>query len=516
MTRRLRLQFDRADEFQREFDRNIAKGGVFVPGVCDLELREIVEIELDLAFCGRTSTLEAEVVHVVAQDTAPTPSAAGAAVQFLRSAPEVRHELAAVRPAPAAEASAASEQWRLDELENEAVQELEGLGDGDLSLGDAEDPAAISLQDADDPAAISLDDAEDLVAISLDDAEELAAPEPSAADRSPFELGGLGGELSSDYFGETPDFSEMTQQMPAEAPQAPTPTSAEERRSAPRSPARVPAILDGPNAHIEGVTRDISETGALISADASEFPVGKKVRLALQHPESGRRFEVGGRVTRHVETEGTVAAVSVLFDVPADQKEELASLVRAAQNAHKERAASGISGRIEELGMVNLIQMLGRSSPLGTLAVRSGAEEGVLAFEAGNLRYARLGATRGLKALSRMLGWAEGSFEFHAHVAALDDEDEPMRLEAALLELAGRADQKARSPAARFDGAQRFRIDRETLAATEALDKTEEAVLDLAAAGFTVRRIHDVIPESDAQVAAALLGLVERGVLELV
>jgi hypothetical protein len=164
--------------------------------------------------------------------------------------------------------------------------------------------------------------------------------------------------------------------------------------------------------------------------------------------------------------------------------------------------------------MPSLIQMLGRSSPLGTLAVRSGSEEGVLAFEAGDLRYARLGATRGLKALSRMLLWQEGSFEFHAHVATLDDEDESIRLEVALLEVTRRADEAARAPGVHFEGAQCFRIDRAALAATETLDKTEEAVLDLAAAGFTVRRIHDVIPESDAQVAAALLALVERGVLE--
>jgi hypothetical protein len=237
------------------------------------------------------------------------------------------------------------------------------------------------------------------------------------------------------------------------------------------------------------------------------------VRLALQHPETGNRVEVDGRVVRHVETEGTVAAVSVLFDVPAGQKDEVAALVRAAQSAHRQRTESGISGRIEELGMPNLIQMLGRSSPHGTLAVRSREEEGVLAFESGNLRYARLGGMRSLKALSRMLLWREGSFEFHAHVAALDSEDAPMRLEAALLEASRRIDEAARLQTTRFEPALRFRVDRAALAAAGALAKTEEAVLDLAAAGFTVRRILDVIPEDDAQVSSALLALVERGVL---
>jgi Tfp pilus assembly protein PilZ len=503
MTRRLHLQFDRADEFHREFDRNIAKGGVFVPGAGDLLLRQVVEVELELTFCAQTSRLEAEVVHVVPSDSAPTPAAAGAAVQFLRSAPEVRDEFAAALavPVPEPETGGDADQWQLDDLEDESGIDLDDLGD------------LASLED-----------------------DESEGDDLSLQDQGPLlDLAGEGEDLGGDLFGAAKDFSETAPEAPPlelpveplEAPQqaipveeppeperAPEPPSGFERRRAPRSPARVPASLDGPNARIEGVTRDLSETGALISADASEFPVGKEVRLSLQHPDDGERFEVGGRVVRHVETEGTVAAVSVLFDVAAEQKDELAALVHAAQSAHQERAASGISGRIEELGMPSLIQMLGRSSPLGTLAVRSGSEEGVLAFDGGALRYVRLGATRGLKALSRMLGWREGSFEFHAHVAALDDEDEPMRLEAALLQVTRHADEAARAPGVRFDGAQRFRIDRAALAATEALDKIEEAVLDLAAAGFTVRRIHDVIPEADAQVAAALLALVERGVLE--
>ena len=68
----------------------------------------------------------------------------------------------------------------------------------------------------------------------------------------------------------------------------------------------------------------------------------------------------------------------------------------------------------------------------------------MLAFEAGHLRYARLGATRGIKALVRMLQWTAGSFEFHAHVDPLDVEDAPMRLEAALLEATRRLDEAMR------------------------------------------------------------------------
>ena len=46
------------------------------------------------------------------------------------------------------------------------------------------------------------------------------------------------------------------------------------------------------------------------------------------------------------------------------------------------------------------------------------------------------------------------------------------------------------------------------------LETTEESVLELAAAGFTLRRILDVIPETDAAIRNAITSLVERGLLE--
>ena len=424
MTRRLRITFDRPEAFRLEFDRNIAKGGAFVPGVGGVELREVVEVEVVLEFAGERRSLEAEVVHVAA--------GAGVAVQFLRPAADVRDEFAALLARGRKEP-----EWELPELE-----EVDGL---------------LAQED----------------------------------------LSGLDGDL----FG------------PVSPAPAAKPAVGIERRRSPRAPARMPARLDGTSAQIQGVTRNLSETGALISADATELPPGEAVRLQLRHPETGDPLEVSGRVTRHVETAGTVAAVSVNFEVPAAQKPDLAALVRAAEHAHQQRAAGGISGRIEELGMPNLIQMLGRSSPHGTLSATTGAEEGVLAFDGGNLRYARLGATRGIKALARMLQWTAGSFEFHAHVDPLDVEDEPMRLEAALLEATRRLDEAQRAGTPRLDPTARFHIDRAALSAAGTLAKVEEAVLDLAAAGFTVRRILDVVPEDDAQVSAALLALIERGVL---
>jgi len=411
MTRRLRISFDRAEDFRLELERNIAKGGIFVPGASGLELRELLELELSLDFLGERRSLDAEVVHI-----AP---GLGVALQFRRPAADLRQEFSALLYR-----AASDDAWQLP-----------------------------------------------------DDAIPLAEPEAPA-------------------------------EVDAEATPPPV-----ERRRARRAAARVPALLDGEDARIQGVTRNLSKTGALISADASDLPPGKSVRLKLRHPDTGDPVEVSAHVTRHVQTEGTVAAVGVDFDSNAEQQPELAELVRAAESAHERRLTTGISGRIEELGMPNLIQMLGRSSPHGTLSARSGAEEGVLAFEGGTLRFVHLGATRGIKALCRILQWTQGSFEFHAHVDTLDVRDEPLGLEAALLEATRRIDESVRAGTTRLDPTLRFGVDRDALAAAGELAKVEEAVLDLAAAGFTVRRILDVIPEDDAQVSEALLALIERGVL---
>ena len=63
MSGSLRIQFDDADAFRDEFHKNIAKGGAFIATARTFELRSIIEVELDLGFCGENLVLEAEVVH---------------------------------------------------------------------------------------------------------------------------------------------------------------------------------------------------------------------------------------------------------------------------------------------------------------------------------------------------------------------------------------------------------------------------------------------------------------------
>ncbi len=284
-----------------------------------------------------------------------------------------------------------------------------------------------------------------------------------------------------------------------------------DRRKANRAVARVPARLQSAQVNLEGRTRDLSDTGVLISADGSDLPLGKTIELELQHPESGERIAVRGKVSRHIEADGTVAAIGVQFDPPPERASELRNFVNDVKRAESQRARSGISGRIEELGIANLIQMLGQSSPLGTLTATHGTEEATLAFEGGALRYAFLGSLRGVKALARVLQWNTGTFAFTKSVDAITDEGAPIPLQNALLEAARQIDESARG--APFDMKRRFAVDREILATVDGLTKLEEAVLDLAAAGLTVRRMVDVIPDSDGAVQDAIRALLERRIL---
>jgi Tfp pilus assembly protein PilZ len=423
MTRRLQLRFDDPQAFRREYRQNIVQGGAFIRTRERFSLREAVVVEVELAFAGVTSELDAEVVHCVPADQAGE-AGAGVAIQFLLAAPELRDRFERYVPSSARSAEAVDPSAR--ELGFEA-----GAGAG----------------------------------VELDDGER---------ERD-------GG-----------------------------------RRRRRRGKARVPARLETNHVSLDGRTRDLSESGVLLSMDGSDLPVGKGVRLTLVHPDTGERVEVQGRVARHVEASGTVAAVAIDFE-SAGPAAALSGFVRDVHALEARRGARGIAGPIEELGMGNLLQMFGQFSRGGTLTVGSGAEEGVVAFEGGRLRYCRLGSLMGTKALARLLSWDSGSFEFHAEVDPLPEEGAPVALEAALLEAARQLDEMRRLEPGTLDPRARLRLDARALGAHgEPLSKTEEAVVDLAAAGLSIRRLLDVIPESDAQILEAIRTLAERGLVEIV
>jgi hypothetical protein len=205
-----------------------------------------------------------------------------------------------------------------------------------------------------------------------------------------------------------------------------------------------------------------------------------------------------------------VSALGIEFDTPAARRAEIERFLENLQTAEHTRRLGGISGAISALGAQDLLQMFGTSAQIGTLIFHRGDQEASVGFEAGMLRFARLGPTTGMKALVRMLTWKDGVFEFHARLDPVQHPEAPLPLEAAMLDAVRQIDEGGRIDRRRFPpGA----VPRVIELPTDLEGKAVEAVLDLARAGFNIQRIVDVIPEPDPEIYAALAQLLDSGAI---
>ena len=102
--RRVVMPFRSLLAFEREFQTNIARGGIFVPTTEPFERGERIEVELDLRFCAHRLVLAAEVVSFHPPDLAAAGGSVGVAVQFLESITTLRNLLTEVAGVEAAAA----------------------------------------------------------------------------------------------------------------------------------------------------------------------------------------------------------------------------------------------------------------------------------------------------------------------------------------------------------------------------------------------------------------------------
>ncbi len=398
--RTLQVSFARADAFRREYEANLANGGVFVATETAFELREKVRVKLVLGFCRREIELDGDVVHRVTPEMSSLGGTAGVAISFDLPAAEICKRLAPM-------------------------------------LGIPEDPP-------------------------------------------------------------------------------PAPTLPHHRPRAPRAPARVAARIEGEEQPLAGRTRNLSRSGALVSVPGRGVPVGQRVRLTLTHPTRDEAMDVAGTVVREVEAGDAIQALAIRFDAPEAERPAVERFLEEIQSAEHARALGGIAGDVATVGVAQLLQMLGNSAPAGTVLLRRGAEEALVGFEKGMLRAARVGSATGMKALVRLVGWREGSFEFHARLDPIEAPEAPLPLEGAILDATlmhdecSRPDRRPPAP----DVVPRL-APATPLCAGADLGKLERAVLDLVQAGFPVKRILDVIPEPDPTILRALESLVDLGLVRL-
>ncbi len=289
------------------------------------------------------------------------------------------------------------------------------------------------------------------------------------------------------------------------------------RRKAPRMPAQVPIRIKAPGISLSGHTRDISLCGVLVSVPGDSMPVGSRVQLTIAHPTKGESLVVDATVTRQVASKGGAVALAIEFDPPPERQDEVHRFIADLQSAEHSRRLGGMHGSLSEIGAQNLLQMLGKTAPRGTLTVTHDNEEAVIGFEGEMLCYVRLGPVSGLKALTRVLGWEEGSFEFHTRLEPTMSENPPMRLDAALLESTRDLDELRTLDLSVLppDAMVRFQS-APAGPGGEGVSKVEDAVLDLARSEFTIQRVVDMIPESDVEILRALTFLADLGSIVIV
>ena len=284
-------------------------------------------------------------------------------------------------------------------------------------------------------------------------------------------------------------------------------------RRSPRTVARVAAEIAGEAGPLVGVTRNLSQNGVLVSVDGDELPVGETIRVALRHPHTRESMETEGVVVRREESDDVVSEVAIDFVTPESESGELSDFVADIQATEHARRLGGIAGDIAELGIQNVIQMFATTGREGTLTLYHAESEGVLGFQNGLLLFCRVGPAAGMKALVRVLGWEDGTFEFHSSLDWVYVVGAPLPFEAALLEALTLMDEGAHA------GAGVFALDAEPRLVSEPCEvdfsKTEAAVIDLVRAGFSVRRMIAVIPEPDPAIQRALASLREQGVIDV-
>jgi Tfp pilus assembly protein PilZ len=296
---------------------------------------------------------------------------------------------------------------------------------------------------------------------------------------------------------------------------APTPKPQDSgRRRAPRAPAQLPIRIQSGSAVLVGHTRDLSVVGTLASVRGDELPVGTQAQVTVKHPYDGEPLVCAATITRHLSNEGGVMGLAIEFDPPAGEREALCSFIEELQSMEHTRRLGGIRGAITEIGIQNLLQMLGNTSPSGTLTLRRGEDEALIGFEGGLLRYVRIGALSGMKALVRVFGWSEGNFEFHARLEPVETTQTAIPLEIAILDATQQLDELGALDLGALTMDTRLEFQAAPVGRCgESWSKVEQAVLDLAKQCFSVRRIVDVVPEPDIHVLKAILFLVELGTL---
>jgi pSer/pThr/pTyr-binding forkhead associated (FHA) protein len=160
--------------------------------------------------------------------------------------------------------------------------------------------------------------------------------------------------------------------------------------------------------HAKVVYQDYEPELLDLGSTNGTFLNGKRVHRA--HLKQGDRIQVGASVFEVlIGNENWDSGPD--SETPAD-KHRLQSLIGKMKAASPTGQSSALSGRLSEINLTSLLQVIDSDQATGTLVILQGGQEGKLHIHRGEVRHATLGRAWGVKALYRLMSLQDGVFEF--------------------------------------------------------------------------------------------------------
>jgi pSer/pThr/pTyr-binding forkhead associated (FHA) protein len=236
------------------------------------------------------------------------------------------------------------------------------------------------------------------------------------------------------------------------------------------------------------------------------FVNGEKVRKA--DLKDGDRILIGTSIIKIIFVDGE--NTSHLTETEARSKMAVA--------ANKRSAASpkSMAGSIEEIPLPDLLQLLSTSRKSGVLVIHSDRHAGKIFFRKGQIYFGNIENQFNIgprKALTRMLGWTQGSFELEppdesAVLEELDDSTEGL-----LIESMRQLDEYKVVTEKLPDLSSPIGVARPLKARLRELSPDELDVFQAALEVKTVNALFDQLSLSDLEIAQKLVVLFEKGYL---
>ncbi len=220
-----------------------------------------------------------------------------------------------------------------------------------------------------------------------------------------------------------------------------------------------------------------------------------------QDKVKGLRLGADDYLTKPFEFRELLARMEILLDRYARYRETF-------KRAEESEVAT--SGRIEDLGVIDLLQMLSFGQKTGEVYLESSGEQGVLYLAAGKLIAAHYRNKRGLAALPTLLSWSDGTFKVKLTESLSVIPSIQNQTDEAIFESLRELDEAERIK-------QEFNLDAVPVIGTKSEPTSEEqsVIYELSDGKSTVRQMLAESPFSDFDTLEALKGMVQAGAIAL-